>query len=220
MTVNESTKAMLDRHREHKAANSALRKTINDISVRLDVIGRTVSATDPEVTALAESVIADLEALRAQAVTLAESRNYVYNVPGGGGFRTDDALDDLNAVVARAGAAITDRQRLVRHRDRAAARRQAVAELDVVRQHIASLNCQAAELKADYDTAAEGSSTRRRVRIAMCKLTRDLADARDREVHLRVTAGELGSKQADNRRLANAQLRDEAQRALATLAGD
>jgi hypothetical protein len=217
VTVNDSTKAMLDRHREHKAANSALRQQIRSIVVRLDVIGRTINDVDDEVMVLAEGVVADLEALRAQAVELAERRDYVYNVPGGGGYRTDDALDDLGAAVARARAAITDRESLIQRRERAAAQREAATELLAVRQHIASLNSRAAELKTDYETTAESSSAGRQVRIAAYDLMRELADARDQEVRLRVVTGELGSEQADNRRTANAAMRDQAATGLAAL---
>jgi hypothetical protein len=55
------------------------------------------------------------------------------------------------------------------------------------------------------------------VRIAAYDLMRELADARDQEVRLRVVTGELGSEQADNRRTANAAMRDQAATGLAAL---
>lgn len=202
------------RYTAHRAENTDLKTTMDRIYQRLDAVGTTLDATDPEVVTLAEAVIADLEQLREQAVELRVTRDYIYYSPGGG-THTDDAIDWLEGQLQGARNVIAMREHNISARRARIARDNARTALIDVRDRITRIGHTARDLSGRHDAVDSNSREALELRIAAYRLLQKLADARDEETGLRITAGELTDREQPARLAETADMRESASDGLA-----
>lgn len=120
-----------ERDEPHRAADDELRATIAQIAARLDVVGRTINREAPEVPALVQQVVADLEQLRPYAEQLRHGRGHVYYQPGGG-VTYNDAIRLLHNEIARAETVLSGHRSCVERLARRERQQAAAGQLEAV----------------------------------------------------------------------------------------
>lgn len=193
----EQTPDSTERRNKHVEATKNLRAQADEISGRMDALGRTVRDEDPEFDELTSTAIRDLEALREPAEKLRREREYATIKAGSSGRETndDDAITAIDRGIARAQGAIQSRDTRREQAKQAEEKKAAEEELKRVQTAMREIAVRSKELSALRKTVDKDTPLGIDTEVRSYALMEEVADLRDAEIDAKVRAGQYYSEE-------------------------